>query len=310
MTDVITTAAAISGTPAPSAAPPRARRRGGPNRRIVLWARPDFGKTTLAMTLASDPTDARFRWVALVDGDESSSSVSHLFADPQVARHFKVKLEWQAFIRALDALLPAVAAGECGAVVIEGLCPLYDYLYGIECAANPKEIEAGGNAALRLRVKPAAYLRAVHSAITRLYQAAPDDGGFVCVITMHAKKTSQMGAAETWAPDLSDGVWDEIWRLTPIAVELDRFGDGAPRIVFEDATHKIRRIKNAVVRDEMRRLQASGRPEDLRKFSTLPAFLDLHTGAERFAAGQQLKKQAAADKPVAPTAPTDLPLAA
>jgi hypothetical protein len=294
-------------TPAPAPVAKPARKRTGPNRRAVVWARPDFGKTTLAMTLASDPTDPRWRWVALVDGDQSASSVSHLFADPAVARHFKVKLEWMAFIRALDALLPAVASGECGAVVIEGLCPLYDYLYGLECAANPDAVAAGGNTALKLRVKPAAYLRAVHSALTRLEQAAPEDSGFVMVITMHAKKTSQMGSTtDTWAPDLSDGVWDEIWRLTPVAVELDRFGDGAPRIVFEDPTHKIRRIKNSVVRDEMRRLVASGRPEDLRKFSTLPAFLDMHNGAERFAAKQQIAKQAAADKPAPPTPPTAL----
>lgn len=299
--------------PTTTPAPTPARKRSGPKRRVVLWARPDFGKTTLAMTLASDPTDTRWRWVALVDGDESASSVSHLFADPAVARHFPIPLDWRAFIRALDALLPAVASGECGAVVIEGLCPLYDYLYGLECAANPKEIEAGGNAALRLRVKPAAFLRAVHSAITRLYQAAPEDGGFVCVITMHAKKTSQMGTADTWAPDLSDGVWDEIWRLTPIAVELDRFGDGAPRIVFEDPAHKIRRVKNAVARDELRRLQASGKPEDLKKFSTLPAFLGLISGAERFAARQQLARQSAADKAAAPVTPApaaDPPIAA
>jgi len=296
---------------APSGATPKARKRGGPNRRIVVWARPDYGKSTLALSLVADPADDRWRWAALVDGDESASSVGHLLADPAIARHLPVDLDWRQFVDALDSLLPAVRAGECGAVVLEGLSPLYDYLYGLECAENPDAVEAGGMTALKLRVKPAAFIRAIHSAATRLYQAAPKDSGFVLVITMHAKKTSGMGAAETWAPDLSDGVWDEIWRLTPVAVELDRYGNGAPRIVFLDPSHKIRRIKNAVARDKMAALADSGKPEDLAKFGTLPRFLDLLRNAEAHSAKMQQAREARARAPApAPENPAPAPAGA
>lgn len=278
--------------------PIKIRKRGGPNRRIVLWARPDFGKSTLAMSLVADPNDGRWRWAALVDGDESASSVGHLLADPAIARHLPVDLDWRQFVGALDSLLPAVRSGECGAVILEGLSPLYDYLYGIECAENPDAVEAGGMTALKLRVKPAAFIRAIHAVATRLYQVAPKDSGFCLITTMHAKKTSGMGAAETWAPDLSDGVWDEIWRLTPIAVELDRYGSGAPRIVFLDPMHKTRRIKNAVAREKLAALADSGTPEDLAKFGTLPKFLDLLRGAEAHSAKMQ---QAREEKARAPT---------
>lgn len=284
------------------------RKRSGPNRRVILWARPDFGKTTLALSLISDVQDARWRWTALIDGDESAASVGHLFADPSVARHFPVDLDWREFVKAIDALLPAVASGECGAVVLEGLCPLYDFLVGGSFGENPEEVEAGGNAMSRLYTGPSAKLRAVHTAITRLYQAAPKNSGFVCVITMHAKNIGGMGKPPVWEPDVSFGVWDEFWRMTPIAVELDRFGDGAPRLVFEDPGHKIRRIKNSVARDRLRQLVASGKPEDLRKFSTLPAFLDLLRGAESFAAKQQVARQAAANKPAPAPTPTPEPV--
>lgn len=303
MSETITTPAALTGAPAPTAPVARRRLRGGPNRRIVVWARPDFGKSTLALSLVADPADPRWRWAALVDGDESASSVGHLLADPAIARHLPVALDWRQFVDALDSLLPAVSKGDCGAVVLEGLSPLYDYLYGLECAENPDAVEAGGMIALKLRVKPAAFIRAIHSAATRLYQAAPKDSGFVLVITMHAKKTSGMGAPETWAPDLSDGVWDEIWRLTPVAVELDRFGSGAPRIVFQDPSHKIRRIKNSVARDHMTKLAELGTPEDLAKFGTLPRFLDLLRSAEAHAA----KMQQAREKTRAPENPPAAP---
>lgn len=277
-------------TPAAGAAPAR-RKRGGPNRMIIVWGRPNAGKSTFAFTLATDPADPRFRWLGHVDGDDSGASLAGSY-DPAIARHFPVQLDSQDFIRALKELEAPVRSGECGAVVVEGLCPLYDHYVGISFGDNPEEAEAGGAETMRLYTAPAGKIRAVHSAITRLYQAAPRDSGFVMVVTMHAKNVGGVGKPPAWAPDVSAGVWEEFWRMTPIVLELARLDGQAPRIEWADPKNEIRRIKNIAARNAAEAARSKGTP-----LATLPAFLDTIAGAERWQAAEQRKREAAAAKP-------------
>ena len=299
MTDPATTA------PTPAAKP----RRRGPNRMIIVWGRPNAGKTTFCMSLGVDAAN-RWRWVAHVDGDDSAASVPDMFADPAVARHYPVDLDAAAMRKAILALIPAVASGECGAAIIEGLCPLYDFYVGESFGDNPKEADAGGMHAMKLYAAPAAKVRAVHSAITRLFQAAPKDSGFVCVVTMHAKNAAGVTEAPKWRPDVSNGVWEEFWRMTPIVVELTRFGAGAPVIEWADPTNEIRRMKNSVAAAKLVEHRNAGKP-----LGSLPAFIDTINGAEAFQvraarAREAAKTAAAAPPPTSETPAADLPLAA
>lgn len=288
------TAQTAAGAATSAAVTATARKRGGPNRMIVVWGRPNAGKSTFAFTLATDPADPRFRWLGHVDGDDSGASLAGAY-DPAIARHFPVQLDSQEFIAALKGLEAPVRAGECGAVVVEGLCPLYDHYVGISFGENPEEAEVGGPTTMRLYTAPAAKLRAVHSAITRLYQAAPKDSGFVMVVTMHAKNVAPIGQEKSWAPDVSAGVWEEFWRMTPIVLELARLDGQAPRIEWADPKNEVRRIKNTAARSAAEAARAKGKP-----LATLPAFLDVIAGAERWQAGEARKREAAAAAKAAP----------
>lgn len=291
-----------AGAAASAAIAATARKRGGPNRMIIVWGRPNAGKSTFAFTLATDAADPRFRWLGHVDGDDSGASLAGAY-DPAIARHYPVLLDSQDFIRALRELEAPVAAGECGAVVVEGLCPLYDHYVGISFGDNPEEAEAGGTETMRLYTAPAGKIRAVHSAITRLYQAAPRDSGFVMVITMHAKNVGGVGKTPVWAPDVSAGVWEEFWRMTPIVLELARLDGQAPQIEWADPKNETRRIKNIAARNAAEAARAKGQP-----LATLPQFLDTIAGAERWQAREQRKREVAAKAKVAPP-PAEAPTA-
>jgi hypothetical protein len=275
----------------PTPAPARPR-RGGPNRNIVAWGDGNNGKTTFVMSLVADPTDPRWRYLAHIDGDQSDASVEGLYADDSIARHFPVDLDAQQFRQALLDLIPDVASGKCGAVLVEGLCPLLDFYVGKAMGENPREADAGGMTMAKLYTGPNNKIRTVHSAITELYQAAPRDSGFVMVTTFHAKNVAGMGAPPSWAPDISGGVWLEFWRMTPIVLELTRLGDGPPMIEWNDPQQKIRRIKNGAARQQAQARRDAGKP-----LATLPAFLDTIRGAEAHQRKTQIARETAARAP-------------
>lgn len=281
--------------------------RAGPNRNMILLGRPHAGKTTFAFGLALDPTDTRYRWVAHMDGDESASSVAAAFADPSIARHYPLDLDEQQWRREILGLIPAVASGECGAVIVEGLAPLYTFYAGENFGNNPEEAEKGGNATRLLYAMPAAKLRSVHSAITRLYQAAPKDSGFVMCCTMHMKNVGDVGKAPNWVPRVSSGVWDEFFAMTPIVLELSRTGDGAPYLEWNDVTNSLRRIKNAAAKAAAEKARAEGRA-----LKTIQQFLDTIRGAEQWQrnaakAKEAAQSKAAAAKQATPAAPVAAP---
>jgi hypothetical protein len=289
----------------PTAASPTIRpRRSGPNRMMVEWGPANTGKTTLATSLVATPEDTRWRYLSHIDGDDSASSIMGLFADSAVARHYPVNLGIAEFRAAILDRIPDIASGACGALVVEGLGPLYKHYVGEMFGSHPDDAMAGGNTT-RLLYAPAANMVAgVRSAITRAFQAAPLNSGFACIVTMHAKNIGSIGQPDVLVPMLSAGPWKDLYSMTPIVVELSRLGDGPPRIEWDDPTNKIRRCKNAVARAKLQQHRDTGKP-----ISTLPAFFDIMNGAEAHQRKTQIARETAAraPKPAPPTASPDAP---
>ncbi len=266
-------------------------RAGMPNRNIILRGRPHVGKTTFGAGLVLDPSDPRWRWMAHFDADESASSIADAFADPSVARHFPLDLDEQQWRDEILSIKPAVAAGECGAMLVEGVAPLYVYYAGKAFGENPAEVEKGGNHTRLLYAKPAAKIRSVYQAILEVYQAAPKDSGFVCIVTMHMKNVGEVGKAEIWEPRVSEGVWGEMFTMTPVVIELSRTGSSPPYIEWEDPTNEQRRIKNALARDALDKKRVAGTVP-----TKLAGFLDVIRGAEQWQRNAAKVREAAEAK--------------
>lgn len=247
-------------------------------RTILLWAQPNMGKSTLAATIMERPS---LTPCAYFDYDKSATSIAKYFGKSGRGRLFTVDVganAWSSLMKDLAEVYKLAVKGEINSIVFDGLSAWNMDDVGLEQANNPDAVQAGGNAAMRLRAPPAARLNALAAKLHEIQRDALAED-FTIVLTAHAKMIGPMDSRYA-IPDMSENAWIRIFRFCEIVLELKRVGDGAPRFIYKDSEHAHHRIKNPHVRAEFDRL--AGNTAEIAKAMNIPNLLDL---CERHEAG-------------------------
>lgn len=263
-------------------------------RNILLWGPPNMGKSTLAATVMERPS---LRRCAYFDYDKSATSIAKYFGESGYGELIEVdagQSGWSSLMRELTAVQSAARKGEINSIVFDGLSAMYMDDVGIEQADHPDEVEAGGNAAMRLRGPPSSRLNAVTAKLNQISREAlaPD---FTVVLTAHAKMLGEMNARYA-VPDMSENAWIRVFRFAELVLELVRVNNDPPRYIYKDPQHQYHRVKNAAMLAEFDKL--AGNKAEMAKLVNIPNLLDL---AEKHEAGMarfyDRKQQAAAAAP-------------
>ena len=256
-----------------------------------------MGKSTLTASVMDDP-----RWTPChyYDYDESRPSIAKYFGDGGPGVHIEVQPgDWSDLMRHMDETERAAAAGECNAMVWDGFSAYYRDDLGLEAAANPDKVQAGGNVAMKLRVAPSQRLGAMLAKMRRI-KAVAKSPDFIVIVTAHSKEIGDVNS-RSLVPDMSANAWQQLFRLAPVVMRLDRFSGQPPSLIFEDIRSEFHRIKDPNALAYIRAIQHDA--AKMAKMRTIPGLVGLLEHGEKKAAAK-FAADHAPKPPAAEPAPT------
>lgn len=239
-----------------------------------------MGKSTLTASLMED---ARWAPCHYYDYDESRPAIPQYFGPGGPGRHIEVEPgEFEDLMAHMERTEAAARAGECNSLVWDGFSAFYSDDIGLEGAANPDKVKAGGNIALKLRVAPSSRLNALLAKMRRI-KAVAKSRDFLVVVTAHSKEIGDIGS-RTLVPDMSANAWQHLFRAAPVVMRLDRYSGQPPTLIFEDPKSEFHRIKDPHVLAYLKAVQSN--PAKMAGMRSIPGLVALMEHGERKAAAK------------------------
>ncbi len=231
----------------------------------------------------ADGSPSRWAMVDYYDYDKSATSIARYFRPGGPGNLMTIAPgDWPSLARKMQASEQRARKGEIGALVFDGLSAWYRDDLGLEAAANPEAIDAGGNAALKTRVPSANRLGAIVAMLNKISAVAarPD---FLTLITVHTKEQGDMSTREL-VPDMPRNQWAFLFRVGEVVLQLSRTGNGPPRVTYKDALHEHHRVKNPDALKYFDAIHANRDEAKIAKMRTVPGLVGLLEHVEAKAA--------------------------